>query len=184
MLISLRALILGLAAIVLAACETGEHRADIAAVAEATFIQIQPTSIREGREYCGSIVRRSSGQLYATVPIPGGEASCPAKPFFIFDTFQLGDQLVANYHTHADFSVFGFTEVPSLQDMRVTAGFNVPSYVATPGGRFWFIRADGSLAYQICSIGCLPRDPNFFERGERFDVPRRVTPEDLRRMFL
>ncbi len=174
-----RPLILGFFTLILAACNAGGRQSDVTAVATTVFTQIQPTSIREGREYCGSIVRRSNGELYATTPIPGDESSCPAEPFFIYDTYRIGDDLVANYHTHSDYSPGGYAEVPSLQDMIVTGRFGVPSYVATPGGRFWFIYADGSVAYQICSVGCLPRDPDFTTVGDRFQVPQRLTREDL-----
>ena len=176
---SLRSSVVGLLALVLAACEISDDRADITAVAGAVLADIQPTSIHEQREYCGSIARRTSGDLYATVPIPGRTASCPAKPFYIYQTYQTGDRLVANYHTHSNFSFIGYNEVPSVQDMVVTAHFNVPSYVATPGGRLWFIQADGSSAYQVCGVGCLPQDPNFFAWGGQIKVPQRLTRVQL-----
>ena len=34
-------------------------------------------------------------------------------------------------------------------------------YVATPGGRFWYIDGTSGSVYQLCAPGCLPRDPGF-----------------------
>jgi len=37
----------------------------------------------------------------------------------------------------------------------------VDGYVATPGGRLWFIDGQSGRARQICGLGCLTQDPDF-----------------------
>ncbi|MEO0851346.1 MAG: DUF4329 domain-containing protein, partial [Pseudomonadota bacterium] len=52
-------------------------------------------------------------------------------------------------------------EVPSVSDMEGDADEGIDGYVATPGGRLWYIDTEDMVTYQICGRGCLPQDPAF-----------------------
>jgi hypothetical protein len=45
--------------------------------------------------------------------------------------------------------------------MEGDADEGIDGYVATPGGRLWYIDTVDMVASQLCGIGCLPRDPKF-----------------------
>ena len=51
---------------------------------------------------------------------------------------------------------------------------------ATPGGRFWFVDGQTGVSRQICSLGCLPQDPDFVP-GVFGPVAQRYTLADLDR---
>ena len=36
----------------------------------------------------------------------------------------------------------------------------IDGWVATPGGRLWYIDTTDMVTFQICGIGCLPSDPD------------------------
>lgn len=150
-------------------------RGNVEALARQALTAIQPRSIRENKEYCGSIVARPSGQVYATKPVPGGPGWCQIPDIDGFSTYKNGDRLVADYHTHAGYDSDYDSEVPSTDDMESNGAEGVPGYVSTPGGRFWFIRSDGKIAYQLCGVGCLPDDPNFIPETGASAVPQRIT---------
>ena len=42
----------------------------------------------------------------------------------------------------------------------------VDGYIATPGGRLWFLDSDTMVARQVCGIGCLPQAPEFVPAPE------------------
>lgn len=152
---------------------------DILAVARNVLTNIQPRSIRENREYCGSIVQRADGSLYATKPEKGGADWCQISFFDEVPTYRPGDREVADYHTHSAYSPDADSEVPSPTDMSNNGEEGIPGYVSTPGGRLWFIRADGRLTYQICGVGCLPQDPNFVPETGVWTVPNSLTFQQL-----
>lgn len=118
---------------------------------------IQAQSIAESREYCGYFVL-SGGQLAATTPRPGTEASCDYGP--------IPRNTVASYHTHGSYGAQYDNEVPSGFDLISAREVAFDDYVSTPGGRLW--RVDGSTgnATQLCGLGCLVDDPNFVPRDE------------------
>ncbi|MGR3466874.1 MAG: DUF4329 domain-containing protein [Shimia sp.] len=143
-------------------------------LARALLSDIQPQSTEEDLEYCGSIVERPDGSLYATGPFRGDDISCTIPVFDSLPVWAEGDTEIADYHTHAGYVPGTDSEVPSIADMDGNAEFNIPGYVSTPGGRFWVVAADGESARQICSAFCLPSDPDY---TPEFDVPMVLTRE-------
>ena len=167
--------------VVLSACVAREsYPEEMTALARVTLSDLQVASTREDLEYCGSIARRASGALYATVPVAGEAARCPVVPLYVYPGYQLGDVLVATYHSHSAATLYGGSELPSYQDMTVQESLGVPGYLITPGGRFWFMDASGSRAVQICGLRCLPSDPNFKLTLANLSVPETLTREELR----
>ncbi|MEL6239254.1 MAG: DUF4329 domain-containing protein [Pseudomonadota bacterium] len=117
---------------------------------------LQEQSFAEDIELCGIIFERSDGSLGASEPRPGDEASCGIA---YFD--EPGMRPVASFHTHAAQNDAYDSEVPSLLDMQSDASSGMDGYVATPGGRFWWVDAAGPRAVQVCGVGCLAQDPRY-----------------------
>lgn len=115
------------------------------AAARAVLTDIQPTSIARNREYCGSIVQRANGSIYTTGPEPGDAFSCGISYIEDLPSYRPGDRLLADYHIHSAYSRDADSEVPSTTDLDNSRSEGVPGYVATPGGRFWFISPMGAL---------------------------------------
>lgn len=131
--------------------------AEIAFVAR-LFNDIQPLSFAERREYCGLIGIAPDGQYVATKPRRGQHASClPPLPEWQKIT------VIASYHTHGAADQEYFTEVPSFEDMRTDIEDDTDGYIATPGGRFWYVDARARQARQLCGLGCLLADPAHVE---------------------
>lgn len=119
------------------------------------FAKLQPLSIRHDREYCGYIGYDAKGTLRATEPFPGDASSCqPRDAVELFNT-------VASYHTHAAFAAGYYNEIPSQQDVDSDSEQGMDGYVATPGGRLWFVDGADLSVRQICPVNCLPADPDF-----------------------
>lgn len=141
-----------------------------------TFMQdLQRRSVNDNIEYCGYIGYDPRGTIRATIAVAGGRASCwseaPEKL-----------RVVASYHTHAAWDPDYFGEVPSTQDMESDRDQEMDGYVATPGGRLWFVDYRQMLTYQICSAGCLPADPNF-QRGSDGEIKQMYTYKQLRKLL-
>ncbi|MEO0591498.1 MAG: DUF4329 domain-containing protein [Pseudomonadota bacterium] len=117
---------------------------------------LQEQSFAQDIELCGIIFERSDGTLGASPPRPGDEASCGIK---YFD--EPGMRPVASFHTHAAQNDSYDSEVPSLLDMESDYASGMDGYVATPGGRFWRVDAQGPTAIRICGPGCLAQDPAY-----------------------
>ncbi len=127
---------------------------DLAALAKTTLNALQQTSQSSNREYCGYI-GLVNGALKATKAKRGKTESCFAKaPPYNMD-------LIASYHTHAGFDPDIDSEVPSVDDMFADEEEGVDGFVATPGGRLWYIDSRKMIAKQVCGIGCLHQDPKF-----------------------
>ncbi len=127
-------------------------------------------------EYCGFIFYDSNDALRATEAEKGRPASClPVLPE--------GDvRVVASYHTHAAFDAMSFNEYPSEQDMEGDFANRQNGYIATPGGRLWFVERRKRAARVICGYRCLPYDRRY--RETRQNQPReRVTLDDLAFIF-
>ncbi|MEO0400764.1 MAG: DUF4329 domain-containing protein [Pseudomonadota bacterium] len=119
------------------------------------FNDIQPASIAQDREFCGLIGVDARGALIATEPRRGRVSSClPPAPSSV------GFTVVASYHTHGASSPEYLTEIPSFDDMRTDIEDNTDGYIATPGGRMWYVDARRRVARQICGLNCLIPDPN------------------------
>lgn len=127
------------------------------ALVKAIFAEINPRSIAEDREYCGYIGFDASGALVASPARAGGEGSClPDDPVNI-------EVIIASYHSHGGYAPEYFSEVPSGDDMEGDADEGVDGWIATPGGRLWYVDTVDMVASQICGPGCLPSDPAFVE---------------------
>lgn len=146
--------------------------ADEAGLVKNLFATLNPLSIREGVEFCGYVGYDFDGRLVASAPNRGSIDSClPDDPAEI-------EIITASYHTHGGFSRDYFNEVPSGDDMEGDADEGIDGWVATPGGRLWYIDTVDMVASQICGIGCLPADPRFVA-GDMGHVAASYAYEDL-----
>ncbi len=125
------------------------------ALAKQVLADLNPVSIRENREYCGYIGFDAAGRLVHSQPARGDLESCEPD-----DPLEL-EVIVASYHTHAAYSPDYYNELPSAEDMEGDEAEGIDGYVATPGGRLWYIDTEDMVISQICGIGCLPKDPDF-----------------------
>ncbi|MCU4655018.1 DUF4329 domain-containing protein [Roseibacterium sp. SDUM158016] len=133
-------------------------------------------SVRFDREVCGFILRDAEGRYSSTKVSWGGSASCASLP--------LGHGVipVSSWHTHAAWARGYDGEVPSIQDVEGDMSMGVNGWVATPGGRLWFVEgATGSLR-QVCGRGCLPVDPGFVPE-EHGPVPEGFSLDGLYARF-
>ena len=145
---------------------------DEVALVRSVFATLQLRSIAENVEYCGYIGYDADGTLVATPAVRGEEASClPADPVEL-------DVVVASYHTHGGFSPDYTNEVPSIDDYEGDEAEGIDGYVATPGGRLWYIDTMDEEISQICGLGCLPSDPTF-QRGSDGVISQSYTYDEL-----
>ena len=114
---------------------------------------LQPQSFAQDIELCGIIFEDSDGNLGASPPRPGDEASCGIS---YFD--EPGMRPVASFHTHAAQNDAYDSEVPSLLDLESDVASGMDGYVATPGGRLWRVDASAQETIQVCGVGCLVQD--------------------------
>ena len=125
------------------------------ALVKEIFADLNPLSIAENREHCGYIGFDDDGNLTFSDPTPGNSDSCLADdPVHI-------QVITTSYHTHAAFSPDYSSELPSGTDMEGDEEEGIDGWVATPGGRLWYIDTEDMTTRQICGIGCLPSDPSF-----------------------
>lgn len=116
---------------------------------------LQAHSFEANREFCGTIGLTSSGRLTTSIAARGGRSSCrPRDP-------DDAVEIIASFHTHGAYSPNADSEVPSSNDIETDVDEGINGYLATPGGRFWFVNGKTASARQICGLGCLPSDPNF-----------------------
>ena len=122
---------------------------------QAVYAEIQLLSFENRREYCGYIGLDYDGNLIASPARRGRMNACRAR-----DPRDIA-VIYASYHTHGAFEGDEGHEVPSVGDMEADADEGIDGFVATPGGRLWYIDTTEMVTYQICGAGCLPQDPNF-----------------------
>ncbi len=121
----------------------------------ALFTTLQPISIREGVEYCGLIGFDAAGRLVATQAERGDIASCAIENQGAIEV------VTASYHTHGRFTPDYFNELPSTTDVEGDEADGIDGYIATPGGRLWYVDSSDRVMSQLCGVGCLPSDPGF-----------------------
>ncbi len=116
--------------------------------------RLQGPSFTQSREYCGYLARLGSGKI-TTGPISLGtiDSCAPQKPTF--------GTAIASFHTHGGFTQQHFSEIPSVLDVRGDAREGIGGWIATPGGRLWYVDGPSRTARQICGVGCLKKDPMF-----------------------
>jgi uncharacterized protein DUF4329 len=123
----------------------------------AFFNRLQPKSIAANREYCGYFGFNERNEFAATQPTRGRRDSClPDEPPVTLEVF-------ASYHTHGGYSVDADSELPSAGDMEADIAEETDGYIATPGGRLWFIDTRREKARMLCGRKCLVSDNRFDE---------------------
>jgi len=138
----------------------------------ATFNNLNPRSIAENVEYCGYIGVTTDGVLTASPPTKGDASSC------LSDDPVMLNVIFASYHTHGAFSPDYSNELPSGADMEGDEQEGIDGWVATPGGRLWYIDTTDMVTYQVCGIGCLAADPGFIA-GESGIIEESYSYNDL-----
>lgn len=116
--------------------------------------QLQQQSFTQNREFCGYFGYTTSGRFAATRPRAGAQDSCD-----LIWTHKM--QIFASYHTHGAFDRQSYSEFPSSLDMETDNQDGIDGYIATPGGRLWFVDSQRMVSRQLCGLGCLPQDPDF-----------------------
>lgn len=122
----------------------------------ALFMNMNRLSIEYNREVCGFIVINPQGEMESTKASWGTNASCASLPI------EPGYRPISSWHTHAAWGEGYDGEVPSTVDVEGDMRMGVNGWVATPGGRLWFIDGRTGNMHQVCGRECLPTDPNFF----------------------
>lgn len=123
--------------------------------AKSVLQQAQTFTLQAGKEFCGYIGIDRDGKMRATNATRGRLDECyshdPPEDW----------NLIASYHTHGTFDPDVDSEVPSVLDVEADNSEGVNGYIATPGGRMWFVDGKNLRARQICGVGCLQSDPAF-----------------------
>lgn len=137
----------------------------------AFLADLQPRSFAKEREHCGFLGRDATGALVATEPLPGRRDSCELDwPHDL--------EVIASYHTHGAFDFTYHNELPSETDMLSDQALGVNGWIATPGGRLWFVDSERMAAKQVCGVGCLPVAPGFY-KAQAGDIAKRYTYDEL-----
>ena len=135
------------------------------------FTQLQPQSFQKQSEYCGFLGRDANGALRATLPRQGNRDSCSVE-------WPRDMEVIASYHTHGTFDFAYHNELPSDVDMLSDRSLGVNGWIATPGGRLWFVDSGRMVAKQVCGVGCLPVAPGFY-KAQAGEVSGGYTYEEL-----
>lgn len=141
------------------------------AAARSILTQIQAQSISQNREHCGTMALTDDGRYIASRVRRGRRDGCRPPN-------ARGGEIIASFHTHGAFDYDADSEVPSPQDVYSDADEGINGYLATPGGRFWFIDGQNLTVSLICGVGCLPQDPAF-EQGVWGEIRGFYTIDDL-----
>ncbi|TRD09956.1 DUF4329 domain-containing protein [Erythrobacter insulae] len=129
---------------------------EVQAFARAQLNALQQRSFSEDIELCGIIFERSNGELGTSSIKQGDEASCGIA---FFD--EPGMKPLASFHTHAAQNERYDSEVPSILDLRSDSALGIDGYLATPGGRFWWIDGRTETAKMVCGERCVAQDSNY-----------------------
>ena len=148
------------------------HDLGVAAYARSILVQIQPMSLHQSRQYCGTIGLTRSGLLTSSTVSMGDSQDCapPAPPE--------AATVIASFQTYGGYAPGVNRELPSVKDVRANVSSGQDSYISTPGGRFWYVNGKQGVAQQICGIGCLPRARDFVA-GEWGKIRKSYTLEQL-----
>ncbi len=141
------------------------------AIAREVLADLQVKSFEKHREYCGYIGYDETGVMVATPAVSGTRDGCSAP-------FPRNVAVTASYHTHGDYDHGYFNEIPSDVDMAGDKQFYMNGYVATPGGRLWYIDSQLMVTHQVCGVGCLPVSDGF-RKGSKGDIAESYTYEAL-----
>jgi hypothetical protein len=166
----LPALLIALAPLLAAPAKA--QSADETAFVMALMRAMNQLSVRFDREVCGFVLRDARGVYSSTKVSWGGPASCASLPLLP------GVTAVSSWHTHAAWAPGYDGEVPSTQDVEGDMRMGTNGWVATPGGRLWFVEGATGDLRQVCGRGCLPVDPGFVPE-EHGPVPEALSLEGL-----
>jgi hypothetical protein len=164
--------LLVLLSLLLAVPATAQDAQELA-LARSVLTDLQVLSFKKKREYCGYLGLTRDGTLISSDPVAGDMASCSAH-------FPSDVAVIASYHTHGTFDEGYFNEMPSTIDVESDSAVYINGYVATPGGRLWYIDGRTRVSRQICGVGCLPTAPQF-RKGADGGVAEVYTFRELRR---
>jgi hypothetical protein len=89
---------------------------------------------------------------------------------------------VSSWHTHAAWARGYDGEVPSIQDVEGDMSMGVNGWVATPGGRLWFVDGNTGALGRSAGADCLPVDPGFVPE-EHGPVPDALSLDGLYQRF-
>lgn len=141
-------------------------------IARATLAALQGPSFEDNIEFCGYLGYDAEENLVPTPASKGDNESCA------YEGPEDGYVLVLSYHTHAAFDPEYSSEIPSVADIESDEAEGIDGFVATPGGRLWYVDTTDMIVRQICGLGCLPQDPDFIE-GADGDIAISYTYEEL-----
>lgn len=147
-------------------------------VAQDVLNELQPRSIREGVEYCGAIGYDAYHDEFVVFEASRGQVH---KCDFLVPAFN-EIEIVASYHTHGNYNTLYDSELPSPEDYYGDKESGTYGYVATPGGRLWFINPKTRSVMLICQNGCIISDRFFAPHVER-PIRSFYTIEDLEKRF-
>ena len=91
------------------------------------IIDINPTSIKQGKEYGGVIYTKPNGSSSYTAPVPGGQAG-------VIIPFNTSPPATGWYHTHGANDPGYDNENFSSADLNISNSRNIPGYLGTPSG--------------------------------------------------
>ena len=153
-------IMIGLFAAFPAWSQSAPTAADELAYVTKVFEKIQPRSFAMNRELCGYLGKDASGRFVTTRIATGSEDGC-TLPYWPekFD-------VLASFHTHSTYSPDYNSEFPSSIDMESDEASGIDGWIATPGGRIWYVDSSEMVAYQVCGESCVPQDPNYVDEGQ------------------
>jgi|GEM_PF-3717515 len=135
-----------MASLLSSSLQAAEISVEAAAMAMKALAEVQPRSLKDQVEYCGSVILRN-GKLKVLGPAKGDFESCEPP--------QLGrtDSYLASFHTHGEFSWDSPTEIPSDEDFQGVKEEGVTGFIGTPGGRVWQLDPISGIASQRFCLG-------------------------------
>lgn len=130
--------------------------ADEISFAKSVLIPLQAKSFANNTEYCGFFAYDGTGAMVHSRIIQGDAASCYSKPpkDRSWTTF-------ASFHTHGAYLEGYYNELPSTNDIETDMADEIGGYIATPGGRLWYVDGMTGTVKLLCGLECLPQDDNF-----------------------
>lgn len=113
--------------------------------AHAALVKINPRSVRENREYGGTVFRNGDRTFSHSGFVAGTTTSVTFVPEAISP---IGTTITAAFHTHAGFNPEFNSENFSATDIQTANDFKVDAYLATPLGRFlWYQRLNKLILF-------------------------------------
>lgn len=118
------------------------------AAARQRLNEINPTSVRENREYGGWVYRTPDGRYAASRVVPGDIDSVSIPTNLV----PAGNAITASLHTHGGDDPRYANEIFSPQDVYYNSHYRVDGYLGTPGGRFLWHDVGNNRIVQLGTI--------------------------------